>query len=118
MSEPKWLQFWESLLGEHECYTSAEFHLGTHRTDLERGMSCMRVYRNTDGTWSLMPNWFKSEEKEVYRRAIATTYETFNNIPEDIQTKLAVLMLKDPGTEWLTGIGKRVDDGVFWLEDG
>ena len=77
----------------------------------------MRVYRNTDGTWALMPNWFKTAEQN-HKRGVSTIYETFNDIPEDIQTKLAVLMLNDPGTDWLTGIGKRVDDGVFWLEDG
>ena len=112
--DQKLMRFWRSLLGEWEGYRIATMSFD----EVERGMLCMRVYRNTDGTWSLMPNWFKSEEKEVHKRAIATTYESFDTIPEHIQEKLGVLMLKDSGSEWLTGVGKRVDDGVFWLEDG
>lgn len=77
----------------------------------------MRVYRNTDGTWSLMPNWFNSAEQN-HKRALSTSYETFDSIPEHIQEKLSVLLLKDIGSDWVVGIGKRVDSGVFWLEDG
>ena len=112
MSEPKWLQFWESLRGEHECYVSVEFQIETHRLDLERGMSCMRVYRNKDGTWSAMPNWMGKD------KPYATNYATYNDIPLDIQSKIGVLLLTDVSSEWLDGIGRRIDDDVFWLEDG
>lgn len=117
MSVPKWQQFWTSLLGEYEFYVTETFSDTTPITDLERGAHALRVYRNTDGTWSLMPNWLNSAEKN-HRQSMSTTYNTFEAIPVDIQEKLGVLMLKEPGGEWLTGIGKRVDDGVFWLEDG
>lgn len=113
MSVPKLIAFWRSLRGEWGGY--AVKIVRAH--DLERGMSCMRVYRNTDDTWSLMPNWFKTAEQN-HKRAMSTTYESFENIPVDIQEKLGVLMLKEPGGEWLTGVGKRIDNGVFWLEDG
>lgn len=105
-----------SLGGEHRVY-SFEWMIRTHTKEIERGMSCMRVYRNTDGTWSLMPNWFKTAEQN-HKRSMSTTYNTFDAIPESIQEKLSVLLLQEPGSEWLTNIGKRVDDGVFWLEDG
>ena len=111
MSSQKLMQFWESLHGREK---HAE---GCTIEDLERGMSCMRIYRNNDGTWALMPNWFNGQV-DTHKRPAAITYETFENIPVDIQEKLAVLLLKEPGGEWLTGIGKRIDDGVFWLEDG
>ena len=114
----KWQQFLINLRGEHPIYKTGEFTDRMTVEDMKEGMSCMRVYRNTDGTWSLMPNWFKSEEKEVHRRVIATNYESFNDIPEHIQEKLSVLLLKDIGSDWVVGIGKRVDNGVFWLEDG
>lgn len=113
----KWMQFWVSLRGEHEVYDGVRFYQNTDHNDIERGMSCMRVYRNNDGTWALMPNWFNTAEQN-HKRGTAITYETFENIPEAIQTKLSVLLLTDSGGEWLTGIGKRIDDGVFWLEDG
>jgi hypothetical protein len=120
MSSPRWMRFWRSLLGEHEFYKTKEFADTTAIEDLQEGCDAMRVYRNTDGTWSLMPNWFKSDKESVpvHKRSMATTYENFEAIPVHIQEKLGVLMLQDPGTDWLTGIGKRVDDGVFWLEDG
>ena len=117
MSNPKWQQFWRSLLGEHEFYKTKDFTDRMAVEDMQEGMTCMRVYKNNDGTWSLMPNWFKTAEQN-HKRSMSTTYETFNDIPEHIQSKLAVLLLKDPGTDWLAGVGKRVDDGVFWLEDG
>jgi len=117
MSSLKLMQFWESLRGEHECYRWGRGVQLTVVPDIERGMSCMRVYRNNDGTWSLMPNWFNTAEQN-HKRGISTTYETFDAIPEHIQEKLSVLLLSEPGGDWLTGIGKRVDDGVFWLEDG
>lgn len=120
MSNSRWQRFWISLLGEHEFYKTKEFADSTAIEDLKEGCNAMRVYRNNDGTWSLMPNWFRSDKDAVpvHKRSMATTYEAFNDIPEHIQSKLAVLLLKDPGTDWLTGVGKRVDDGVFWLEDG
>lgn len=117
MSSPRLMQFWASLLGEYEGYKRGGVALSISYTDIERGMSCMRVYRNTDGTWSLMPNWFNNAEQN-HKRSAATTYDTFNAIPEHIQTKLGVLRLSESGGDWLTGVGKRVDDGVFWLEDG
>ena len=113
MSKPKLIAFWRSLHGEWGGY--AVKIVRAH--DIERGMSCMRVYRNIDGTWSLMPNWLNSAEKN-HRQSMSTTYNTFEAIPESIQEKLGVLLLHEAGGEWLTGIGKRVDDGVFWLEDG
>lgn len=115
MSSPKLTLFWKSLLGEHECYRNKSERVAYN--DVERGVSCLRVYRNNDGTWALMPNWFNTAEQN-HKRGTAITYETFENIPEAIQTKLSVLLLTDSGGEWLTGIGKRIDDGVFWLEDG
>lgn len=115
----KWQQFLISLRGEHHIYRTGEFTDKMTVDDMKEGMSCMRVYRNTDGTWSLMPNWFKgSDDIQIHQRSIATNYESFNDIPEDIQSKISVLLLKEPGGDWLTGVGKRVDDGVFWLEDG
>ena len=115
MSAQKLMRFWRSLLGEWRGYDRVTLSF----FEIERGMSCMRVYRNTDGTWSLMPNWFKgSDDIQIHQRSIATNYESFNDIPEDIQSKISVLLLKEPGGDWLTGVGKRVDDGVFWLEDG
>lgn len=106
-------RFWTSLLGEWRGYDVVPISV----FEIERGMSCMRVYRNTDGTWSLMPNWFKTAEQN-HKRSMSTTYSTFDAIPIEIQEKLGVLLLHEPGGEWLTGVGKRVDDGVFWLEDG
>lgn len=117
MSDRKWQQFWISLRGEHEFYVTKTFNGEIQITDLERGAHALRVYRNTDGTWSLMPNWFKIAEQN-HKRSMSTTYNTFDAIPESIQEKLSVLLLKESGSEWLTGVGKRVDDGVFWLEDG
>ena len=117
MSSQKWMQFWESLHGEHPVYTTEAFLIDVQIPDIERGMSCMRVYRNTDGTWSLMPNWFNNAEQN-HKRSAATTYETVDAIPDAIQNKLGVLLLSESGGDWLTGVGKRVDDGVFWLEDG
>ena len=111
MSSQKLMQFWVSLRGDEKRATN----LTTQ--DLERGMSCMRVYRNNDGTWSLMPNWFNTAEQN-HKRSASTIYETFDSMPENIQEKLSVLLLHESGGDWLTGIGKRVDDGVFWLEDG
>lgn len=113
MSVAKLTLFWKSLLGEWEGHAQIEMSLH----DLERGVSCMRVYRNNDGTWALMPNWFKTAEQN-HKRGVSTIYETFDDIPDNIQSKLAVLLLKEPGGDWLSGVGKRVDNGVFWLEDG
>ena len=110
MSSRKLMPFLISLLGEYK-------YEGLNADDLERGMSCMRVYRNNDGTWSLMPNWFNTAEQN-HKRSAAITYETFEDIPEAIQTKLGVLLLSESGSEWLTGVGKRIDNNVFWLEDG
>lgn len=112
-----WGAFWMAIRGEHSIYESVTFYSNTAVTELKRGMSCMRIYRNTDGTWSLMPNWFNNAEQN-HKRALATNYETFSDMPVAIQEKLGVLMMKDAGSEWLAGVGKRVDDGVFWLEDG
>ena len=116
MSGQKLRQFLASLHGEHKIYDIAWMEV-TSWSDLKRGTKCMRVYRNTDGTWSLMPNWFKTTE-QTHKRASTTNYETFDDMPVPIQEKLSVLMLKDPGSEWLSGVGKRIDNGVFWLEDG
>ena len=112
MSVPKWLQFWTSLHGEHEYYETHSFHSRSSIAFLERGMSCMRVYRNKDGTWSAMPNWMGKD------KPYATNYATYNTIPLDIQSKIGVLLMTEPGGEWLDGVGRRVDDDVFWLEDG
>lgn len=113
MSVAKLSTFLTSLHGEWGGYPDACLQLH----ELERGMSCMRVYRNNDGTWALMPNWFKTAEQN-HKRGVSTIYETFDDIPDNIQSKLAVLLLKEPGGDWLSGVGKRVDNGVFWLEDG
>lgn len=115
----KWQQFLISLRGEHPIYRTVEFTDRMTVEDMQEGMSCMRVYRNTDGTWSLMPNWFKSgDDIQIHKRSMSTTYDTFDAIPVPIQEKLSVLLLHEAGGDWLTGVGKRVDDGVFWLEDG
>ena len=113
MSAQKLALFWKNLHGEMRHDALKDISIET----LERGMSCMRVYRNTDGTWSLMPNWFKTAEQN-HKRSMSTTYDTFDAIPVPIQEKLSVLLLHEAGGDWLTGVGKRVDDGVFWLEDG
>ena len=111
MSDPKWLQFWKSLLGEHEFYQGHEF-ANISIVDLKRGVYALRVYRNKDGTWSAMPNWMGKD------KPYATNYTTFQDAPVGIQEKLGVLLLQDAGSDWLDGIGRRVDDDVFWLEDG
>lgn len=72
----------------------------------------MRVYRNKDGTWSAMPTWMGKD------KPYATNYADYTTIPLDIQGKIGVLLMTDIGGEWLDGIGRRVDDDVFWLEDG
>jgi len=112
MSAAKLLQFWRSLLGEWKGYGTTTLGMN----EIKEGMSCMRIYRNTDGTWSLMPNWFKTAEQN-HKRGATTTYTDFNKIPEHIQEKLGVLLLHEPGGDWLAGVGKRIDTGVFWLED-
>lgn len=117
MSSRKWTLFLGSLRGEHEVYKTKWFTDTNSLEDLKEGCDAMRVYRNTDGTWSLMPNWFNNAEQN-HKRSAATSYETFESMPVPIQEKLGVLMLKESGSDWLAGVGKRVDDGVFWLEDG
>ena len=116
MSDHRWERFWKSLLGEHEFYKTKQFSDSITVGEMKEGCDAMRIYRNTDGTWSLMPNWFKTAEQN-HKRGVTTNYETFNDIPEGIQSKLAILLLQDPGSAWLAGVGKRVDTGVFWLED-
>lgn len=108
MSDPKLMQFWKNLLGEWDGYSQVEISL----SDVERGMSCMRVYRNKDGTWSAMPNWMGKD------KPYATNYADYDKIPLDIQSKIGVLLMTDASSEWLNGVGRRVDDDVFWLEDG
>lgn len=103
--------FWDVLKYELKGRT---YNIQIH--ELRKGEHCLRVYRNTDGTWSLMPNWFKTAEQN-HKRAMSTNYETFDDIPVDIQEKLSVLLLHEAGGDWLSGIGKRVDTGVFWLEE-
>ena len=103
----KWQQFWTSLRGEHPIYKTKAFN-----DHVKRGMLCMRCYRNQDGTWSAMPNWMGKD------KPYATNYATYNTIPLDIQSKIGVLLMTEPGGEWLDGIGRRVDEDVFWLEDG
>lgn len=72
----------------------------------------LRVYRNKDGTWSAMPNWMGKD------KPYATNYADYDTIPLDIQSKIGVLLMTDASSEWLNGVGRRVDDDVFWLEDG
>ena len=112
MSEPKWLQFLISLRGEHECYRRIDVSLIDQLGTLEKGVHCLRVYRNKDGTWSAMPNWMGKD------KPYATNYKNYHAIPLDIQTKIGVLLMTDAGADWLDGVGRRVDDDVFWLEDG
>ena len=108
MSVAKLSTFWISLHGEWGGYPDACLQLH----ELERGMSCMRVYRNKDGTWSAMPNWMGKD------KPYATNYADYDKIPLDIQSKIGVLLMTDASSEWLNGVGRRVDDDVFWLEDG
>lgn len=112
MLKQRWMQFWTSLHGEHPIYETREFSNSVNVGDLKRGMSCMRVYRNKDGTWSAMPNWMGKD------KPYATNYADYDNIPLDIQSKIGVLLMTDASSEWLSGVGRRVDDDVFWLEDG
>jgi len=116
MSDARWQRFWKSLLGEHEFYKTKQFSDSITVAEMKEGCNAMRIYRNTDGTWSLMPNWFKTAEQN-HKRGATTTYTDFNKIPEHIQEKLGVLLLHEPGGDWLAGVGKRIDTGVFWLED-
>lgn len=112
MLKQRWQQFWTSLRGEHPIYETKAFNDHVTVGDLKRGMSCMRVYKNKDGTWSAMPNWMGKD------KPYATNYDEFASIPAHMQEKLGVLLLQESGSEWLTGIGRRVDNDVFWLEDG
>lgn len=108
MSAQKLMLFWKNLLGEVRLEALRDISIKT----LERGMLCMRVYRNKDGTWSAMPNWMGKD------KPYATNYADYNAIPLDIQSKIGVLLMTDASSEWLNGVGRRVDDDVFWLEDG
>lgn len=105
----RWVAFWNSLHDAEKYYL-----LHFQQTEVEA--DALRIYHNTDGTWSLMPNWFKTAEQN-HKRGATTTYTDFNKIPEHIQEKLGVLLLHEPGGDWLAGVGKRIDTGVFWLED-
>ena len=108
MSAQKLALFWKNLLGEVRLEALRDISIKT----LERGMLCMRVYRNKDGTWSAMPNWMGKD------KPYATNYANYDKIPLDIQSKIGVLLMTDASSEWLNGVGRRVDDDVFWLEDG
>ena len=108
MSAQKLMLFWKNLLGEVRLEALRDISIKT----LERGMLCMRVYRNKDGTWSAMPNWMGKD------KPYATNYADYDTIPLDIQSKIGVLLMTDASSEWLNGVGRRVDDDVFWLEDG
>ena len=55
MLSRKLTPFLINLLGEYR-------YEGLNDNDLERGMSCMRVYRNKDGTWAAMPNWMGKDK--------------------------------------------------------
>lgn len=104
MFTQRWQQFWTSLRGsEKELWC---------RGLSEGEKDAMRIYRNKDGTWSAMPNWMGKD------KPYATNYKTYDVMPVELQEKIGVLLLQDAGSEWLDGIGRRVDDDVFWLEDG
>lgn len=71
----------------------------------------MRAYENLDGSWDLMD----SDPEKV---TPAVHYASFNQIPEPVRSRIAYLKSFTDPTEWITGFGKKIGAGVFWLESG
>mgnify|MGYP001359161215 FL=1 len=45
-------------------------------------------------------------------------YDSVDVLPELMQSRLSRLLLCDPTppNEWIAGVGKRIDDHIFWVD--
>lgn len=70
----------------------------------------MRAYEHFDGSWMIA-------EPDPERITGAKRYPSFEAIPEPIRSKLAYLKSFNEATGWIEGFGKKIEAGVFWLDN-
>lgn len=69
----------------------------------------MRAYEHLDGSWQIA-------DPDPNRITGATNYAGFESIPEPIRSKIAYLKSFNEPTEWIDGFGRKLQDGIFWVD--